>query len=720
MNQSGSYKIRPAGRLVLTIGRDLIQDVHAAVVELVKNAYDADSPDVEIKFEGMPDLAGYSVTISDHGHGMSREDVIAKWMVPSTSDKLERRTSPSGRVMQGRKGVGRYATSVLGNTLLLETVTENLEETKVLIEWDKFEEAEYLDDVEVTIQTTDTDASPGTRLIIEGDNSHLAEWTDQRFNQLRTELRKLQSPLDNASEFDNFKINLTVTRMPGSFQTDNEIIEPFPLYDLFDYRITGSIDAQGTCRFEYSTQKSRTTPKEEISYRLTAPTRCGSLQFDIRVYDRDSYSINALIGRGLTDESGHYFGSLEARRLLNRFNGIGVYRNGFRIRPLGDPDFDWLKLNQRRVQNPSMRIGSNQVIGVVQIEAEEVSGLVEKSARDGLREDNAFESLKRITIEVINSVEIRRFRYRRMMETAAIKGRTARDIGTLLSADNVKLRIQTRLTTMGLDDDKTEEIKDIIDADQRIKNAAVVRLRDDITRYEGQVTLGKIVDVILHEGRQHLNIFRNEFPYLRSYRDSFLERRDEGSLEDILFVANGMADSAEAFVELFGHLDPLASKRRGPRTEFDIASVLNDSFRLFASSIEVHGIDFSIDCTNRIIVSGWRGDYSRIFANLIHNSLYWLVEAWQGERSINVVVTADGGKMRRIDYRDSGPGIDPLNIQNDLIFEPNFSTKPNGTGLGLAIAGEAASRNDMELIAVAVKEGVLFRLQTTGEDDERN
>ena len=53
------------------------------------------------------------------------------------------------------------------------------------------------------------------------------------------------------------------------------------------------------------------------------------------------------------------------KRLLNDFNGIGVYRNGFRIRPLGDPDFDWLKLNMRRVQNPSGRIGSNQVIGYV-------------------------------------------------------------------------------------------------------------------------------------------------------------------------------------------------------------------------------------------------------------------------------------------------------------------------------------------------------------------
>jgi DNA mismatch repair ATPase MutL len=80
MNESGSYKIRPAGRHLLTIGRELIQDKYAAVVELVKNAYDADSPDVIIEFRGFQDSNGYSVVIADHGHGMSRDTVIDKWI----------------------------------------------------------------------------------------------------------------------------------------------------------------------------------------------------------------------------------------------------------------------------------------------------------------------------------------------------------------------------------------------------------------------------------------------------------------------------------------------------------------------------------------------------------------------------------------------------------------------------------------------------------------
>src|SRR5690554_7702574 len=84
MSETGAYRIRPAGRHLLTIGRDLIKDSYAAVVELVKNAYDADSPSVDIVFLAKEDQSGYIIKIQDYGHGMTRDTVINKWMVPST------------------------------------------------------------------------------------------------------------------------------------------------------------------------------------------------------------------------------------------------------------------------------------------------------------------------------------------------------------------------------------------------------------------------------------------------------------------------------------------------------------------------------------------------------------------------------------------------------------------------------------------------------------
>ena len=375
MSKTDTHKIRPAGRLILTIGRDLIQDPYAAVVELVKNAYDADSGDVNIEFRRNRGQKGYSITLTDHGHGMTRDDVINKWMVPSTSDKLRRRKSPAGRVMQGRKGVGRYAASVLGRDLLLETVSALSEKTEVFVDWSIFERSEFLDDIEILVMTSETCERCGTRLTIIGDDAQLSEWNQKQFDRLRFELRRLKSPVGIALSNDDFLVNLEVSGFP-EVEDISETIDPYPIFDLFDYRISGWINPNGKGDLEYSMQKIRNAPDETISFDFGTPTECGKLFMDVRVYDRDKASIDSLIGRGLKDDSGSYFGNLRARQLLNEYNGIGVYRNGFRIRPLGDPDFDWLKLNEQRVQNPSQRIGSNQAIGFVQIQSDEDSGLV--------------------------------------------------------------------------------------------------------------------------------------------------------------------------------------------------------------------------------------------------------------------------------------------------------------------------------------------------------
>ena len=199
MNTNTIYKIRPAGRHILTIGRDLIQDNYAAVVELVKNAYDADSPDVNIEFRAYPDCSGYSIVISDHGHGMSKDDIINKWLVPSTQDRLKRCKSPSGRIMQGHKGVGRYAASILGTDLLLETVTSAGEKTTASFEWSAFETVQYLDDVNIPIETSEVSKPPGTRLTMNGDAERLTEWNKERFDKLRFELKKLKLPINTTA-----------------------------------------------------------------------------------------------------------------------------------------------------------------------------------------------------------------------------------------------------------------------------------------------------------------------------------------------------------------------------------------------------------------------------------------------------------------------------------------------------------------------------------------
>ena len=703
--------------MILTIGRDLIQDPYAAVVELVKNAYDADSRDVDIEFSRPSEMRGYSIAIADQGHGMTRDDVVNKWMVPSTSDKLRRRKSPAGRVMQGRKGVGRYAASVLGKDLLLETVSVQGEKTDVYIDWSSFERAEYLDDIDILVETSETSDPSGTRLTMTADGALLSDWNQRQFDRLRFELRRLKSPVGVALSDDDFRINLKVSDFPGVDDV-SETIEPYPIFDLFDYRISGSVNSEGRGNLEYSMQKIRNAPHETIPFNLGKPTDCGQLFLDIRAYDRDRAAIDSLIGRGLKDDAGSYVGNLQARQLLNEYNGIGVYRNGFRIRPLGDPDFDWLKLNEQRVQNPSLRIGSNQVIGFVQIQSDEESGLIEKSARDGLRENRAFDRLKEITKSVIGELESRRFQYRRQTGLNRPAARIERELASLFSSEDLRRDVHSRLSSSGVGEEAAEDIMEIISRDEVEKNRVADDIRQAVAVYQGQATLGKIINVILHEGRRPLHFFRNEIPNLRYWHQSFLKTGDRDNLNKVVSIGDGIGNNAEVFVKLFGRLDPLAAVKRSQKTSLNLKQTIGGTLSVFASEMKSQNVESHLDCPDDLVISAWSQDIYSIFTNLIDNSLYWMSEKESPKQKLSIDVVTDGNTVLYIDYRDTGPGIDPGLIASEVIFEPQFSTKPSGTGLGLPIAGEAAARNGFELKAFESDTGAWFRLQVVGENGE--
>ena len=177
-------KIRPASRHIFAIGRDLINNKQSALIELVKNAYDADSEIVKIKISSFkksgqsPGDDTIQIEISDQGHGMTSEVIKTKWMVPSTDDKLKRKYSPKGRLMQGRKGLGRYASAILGDSLKLETISNKIK-TSVTIDWNEFGKYEYLDEVLFEIKEEPTSAGNGTKLTITGHGNYLFDWNEE-------------------------------------------------------------------------------------------------------------------------------------------------------------------------------------------------------------------------------------------------------------------------------------------------------------------------------------------------------------------------------------------------------------------------------------------------------------------------------------------------------------------------------------------------------------
>jgi signal transduction histidine kinase len=493
-------------------------------------------------------------------------------------------------------------------------------------------------------------------------------------------------------------------------------IEPYPLFKLYDYKISGIIDKTGDGILNYSMQRARNTVAEQIPFSYGKPTKCGKVVFDIRVFDREADSIDQLIKRGLKDDGGNYVGKLEARHLLDEYNGIGVYRNGFRIRPLGDADFDWLKLNEKRIQNPSRKIGSNQVIGIVKIENEESSGLIEKSARDGLKENQAYIDLADLTEEVIIKLETRRFDYRKKAGLSRSALKIESEFEKLFSFDSLKKNVRRSLAKGNVNKNISDDVLKVIDDSEKEKNQLANSIREAVAVYQGQATLGKIINVILHEGRKPLNFFKNQIPILDFYYDEYRHGNSE-NFPAIFETLKNMSSNSDVLIKLFEKIDPLATGRRGKRKKINLLKEIKSIFSIFDIELKDVKVSATTDNGKDVFFTCWRQDIYSIFTNLIENSIYWLNVKECRNKQIYIIINCTDDNIEFIDYRDTGPGIEPSLIESGIIFEPEFSTKPEGTGLGLSIAGEAAKRCGFSLEALSSDTGAYFRLQRIGGNE---
>jgi len=724
------YKIRPSARLIKTIGKDLVKDKYAAVVELVKNSYDADASICEIKFIFDENESSLTISISDNGHGMSLDTVVNKWMVPATSDKLNRKESPEGRPLQGRKGIGRFAAAALGDRIYLQTKENSEKEVSLLLDLNDFSSDKLLEDVDLIIDEGDVDSDEGTYLEIVNENYSLLnleeEWGEKFRSQLILELKKLLAPNDVAKSskklgygkvISKFNVKLEFENFPNDY---NEVfdIKPFNIVDLFDYRVYGSIDEKGHLEAKYVNQNTPNLKPEIFKRDILFESKIdhlfpGKVMFDFRVFDRDPESIEQLINRGLKDPiNGENVGKRKARDILNEYYGVSIFRGDFRVRPYGDRDYDWLELDKKRVQNPSFKIGHNQVIGFVNIQSEEYSKLEEKSARDGLLENNAFLGLKFSLLSILNELEVRRYSYREKVNKGRKTKTIEETIGDLFDLDTVSTSVSSKIENLEIPASEAQKVIKIIDKelDKKKKSSEkeLKKIQETIALYQGQATLGKITQLFLHEGRKHIKAINEIPPRINRWVEKLLKLYDEdlhGKLKD---RSQMLVNSSKAFSLLFKRIEPLSSTRRPSRRDINLLQEINSSFMIFESELEKFNIEVEIDVDKKISIYGSSFDLTTIFSNLIENSIYWMKLGKEKTRNINVEAFVNEDFVE-IYFSDTGPGFQGANLE--LMFEPGFSMKSNGTGLGLALVGESILRIGGEVRALKSEVGAEFLLK---------
>lgn len=688
---SGSATFRPRARIIQTIGRDLITNEVIAIQELIKNAYDADATEVILTFRGPLSPGEGEISIADNGDGMRLEVIRGAWMEPATISKVSRVLTRSGRRVTGEKGIGRFAAARIAQVLEMTSVPrESTERILVRFDWGRFEDPDqYLDEIRCRWrqEKVSNAARHGTTLRLIKLND---EWNEQRFTNLRSELSRLVAPLSE----DEFKIEL---HLPEPMQSFAGPITPPEVLGRPHYFLHGSLSSTGELTAVYEGPDGRTDLLEDDGTKpkvliqdqpVRRSPRCGPFEFELRVWDRQKEDLEPL-----ADELHSTLRDIQ--RDLNAASGISVYRDHFRVLV---PENDWLRLDLRRVQNPTMRLSNNQIVGRVFISADKNPGLKDQTNRQGIVDSPQLDDLKTALKEILSKLEVKRDNHRRGTKTAS----SGPGIFEKLQIAPIKAYLLQRYP-----DD--HELRAFIDQSARTFEQGIGEVQVVLSRYRRLATLGQLIDVVLHEGRTPVSTIKSEAELavedLEKTEETQSNPRPATTLRDRFLR---IIDQSDVLALLFKRLAPFSGRMRGRPIRTTMEKIIADTFELHKKKIADDHVLVELP-TGETPVSVDPAEMQMIFLNLLENSLFWLERDPPESRKIVVQIQKSDLNLAVV-FSDSGPGV-PEDAR-ERIFDPYFSTKPEGVGLGLTIAGETTAEyeGNLELLATGPLPGATFHI----------
>lgn len=270
-------KIRPYARLLSMLGDQLIKNETIALSELVKNAYDADANECNVRFVGF-NLESYinedgaSIVIEDDGNGMTYEVITKHFMNPATPVKSSKRSeeprkSPKGRIVQGEKGIGRFSMLKLGRvvTVLSKQIDSDFVH-KVVFDFEKYDdefltEIEkndvqeiFLDEIVVNYEKVHSKNFPGELFSKKGKGTTIiiqnlkGKWDSAKINDFEKGLLRFNPfELDNDVIVKNkdFSVDTYINNEKRDYQSDELNKLRDIVFHKALYRISGNYDENG-------------------------------------------------------------------------------------------------------------------------------------------------------------------------------------------------------------------------------------------------------------------------------------------------------------------------------------------------------------------------------------------------------------------------------------------------------------------------------------------
>lgn len=369
-----NLQFRVSSELKNILGRDLITSPDIAILELVKNSYDAHATKVVITFDD-----DY-LSIADNGKGMSKQDLIDKWLFVAYSAKSDGTEDQSyrdkfNRHYAGAKGIGRMSCDRLARNLLLKTRSEE-NKTEILdVDWQTFEinkKVEF-DTIDIPHETIDDipefpNAST-TGTILQFRSLH-DNWLREDIKRLKKSLEKMINPFSGTD--DDFQIEIVAPKMKdedkrleSSHDKVNGVIEN-SIADILKLKTT-----QIESRIQNGIIHTTLTDRGVLMYEIEEPNE--------KFFHLESSSVSLFY----LNRAAKY--SFTARMGVQpvSYGNVFLFRNGFRILPYGEWNDDSWGLNYRQQQGYNRFLGSRDLFGRVDVETDNPELIKEVSSRDG-------------------------------------------------------------------------------------------------------------------------------------------------------------------------------------------------------------------------------------------------------------------------------------------------------------------------------------------------
>lgn len=840
-NTSTKIPFKVSARTARLIGRENIATSKGAIIELVKNAYDADSSvaivffdnkystflseisedhfetllkkgidkkllDIIYKFEeeyyilnsniDEDKLLTFKKAISrlsvlyiiDAGEGMTQNVIREHWMTIGTDNKSNNVFTKTGRVKAGAKGIGRFALDKLGSKCEMTTIFNpkyhhqdtdiNGEKTnckgyKWKVDWEDFEgEYKTIDSVgaelfgllnstikrEITQEipsfdfskiSSEVDFEFGTILKISDLRDN---WEDYYVQQVYSDLEVLVPP----KETGGFEIYLYSSLEPNKY---GEVFSS--ICDDFDFKLTAIADENQNVKikierreydielipnefFERDALKKFPYTKEifKKGFWETSLTFSQLLKgfkdvdednifSNIGVFEFSFYFLKRTYDTPNADRFFYRrFMSNDRKDWLNKFGGIKLFRDNFRVRPYGevkDAAFDWLGLGSRKSTSPA---GVAKKEGGYRVEPENVAGAVkisrltnvnfeDKSSREGLQDNKTFQIFKQLLASIINVFEEdRSYIAREMSDFDDFRFGAERDLKAaeelakrILESSRAKKKEKESAsgnteqnTSNNQNGTDTDREKEILASKIESQEEEIEKLKEEQKVLRGLASSGIVLASFSHDLSKLNDVLNSRTDKLKGLLLSKIAETEYEGIEDRKNPFFQLEKIKKQDLKLQNWLNfslGATRKDKRKRKQLFLKKYFSDLSVDWSTVLENRGINFDVTDIENLDLRVYEIDFDSIFNNLLVNSIdAFTILKINRAREIKIKAKSTNKEII-IDYYDNGPGLSDDILDPNKIFEPLFTTRRNpftgeeeGTGLGMWLVKSIVSEND--------------------------